>query len=65
MNEKANYTYINQCTSNHYQHSESITRQAHTMITLTESKFVIELMRNYCMMTHLQHCLAIVIWLTL
>ena len=60
MNEIANYIYINQYTSNHHQHSDSVTRQVHTMITLTECKFGIELMHNYIvyMMTHLQHCLA-------
>ena len=58
--------YINQYSiaSNHHQHSDSITRQVHTMITV-QVKVVIELMLNYCMMTHLQHYLFMALTLAL
>ena len=51
--------YINQYTSNHHKHSESITRQVQTVI------IVIEPMLNYFMMTDLQHYLFMALTLAL
>ena len=59
MNEIANY--INQYTSNHHQHSDSITRYDGHSVNLSLSLCL----TVYCRMTHLQYYLFVALILAL